>query len=404
MRHSVSILGSTGSVGRQALEVLRDLDLELVALSARQNLDLLYQQCLEFKPRIVHLAEAAKALEFKALLEEGASDASWLREIQLLSGDSNLAELMKPPVTCVLIAISGFAALPALAAAIEEKQRIGLANKEAIVCAGHLFMPEIRRRGIDLIPVDSEHSAIWQCLQSSNKNDLERIYLTASGGPFRNYSQAQLAKVTVAEALAHPRWSMGKKISLDSASMMNKALELIEAQRLFDLALEKIEVLVHPEALIHSMVGFVDGSVLAQAAVPDMRLPIQLAFTWPNRQPGLVRLPDFTSESFSSIHFERVNEDLFPALKLARKAFHLGDLGPTIFNAANEVAAGKFLDEESCFTDIFAAVEAVLAEAESYLSTLHPGDGVEAGIRAIMEADSWARARAVDFFNSIESE
>ncbi len=385
MAKRITILGSTGSIGRQALELLSPLGLEVEGLSCGSQVELLLEQALQYRPRLVHLHSEEAALKFRS---------RWPRKLgacpEILSGEEGLVRLAALPVDTILIAITGFAAVPALASAIAAGQRIGLANKEAIVCAGQIFMPEIFARDITLIPVDSEHSAIWQALKVGPDRAVSRLYLTASGGPFRGWTAKEIESVTPQDALRHPKWQMGPKITIDSASLMNKALELIEAVQLFQVPAETIEVIVHPEALIHSMVGYSDGSIIAQAALPDMRLPIQLALTWPDRVPALTSLPDLTRD-FGSIHFEAVDESVFPALRLAREALKVGDLGPCILNAANEMAVGAFLQGEISFPAIWRTVEGALRAYDELTSGL-----TGSAIRDIMSCDARTRRHVQD--------
>ncbi len=388
----VIVLGSTGSIGTQTLDVCEHLNCDVVGLSCHGQIDLLEEQARRFRPRWLAVADPDKA----AQLEARFKSSSYQPEI--LTGDAGVTELAAKPCDTVIVSILGFAALRPLLAAVEAERRIGLANKEAVVCFGHWLLPRVAELGVELIPVDSEHSAIWQGQRVSPDAHIRKIYLTASGGPFRTYPAKDLADVTPAMALDHPVWAMGAKITIDSATLMNKGLELIEAYRLFGVPADDIDVVVHPEGLIHSMLAYDDGSVMAQLSVPDMRLPIQLALTWPERVPGLLALPDLFSERFCQLTFEKPREDVFPALRLARRALAMGDLGPTAYNAANEVAVAAFLDGRLDFPGISEIVEAVLerlAEPDraDLLSVPQELDFAP-HFRAMMNLDSWSRTTA----------
>lgn len=387
----VIVLGSTGSIGTQTLEVCEHLMLDVVGLSCNGNIDLMEEQARHFRPRWLAVADAAKAAELKARLKDSYQP-------EILVGEEGVIELASRPCDTVIVSILGFAAVRPLIAAVEAKRRIGLANKEAVVCFGHWLLPRVAELGVDLIPVDSEHSAIWQGQRVSPEAHIRKIYLTASGGPFRTKSKDELREVTPADALNHPVWAMGAKITIDSATLMNKGLELIEAYRLFGVRAEDIEVTVHPEGLIHSMLAYDDGSIMAQLSVPDMRLPIQLALTWPQRVSGLLELPDLFSERFQNLTFEKPREDVFPALRFAREALALGDLGPTAYNAANEVAVAAFLDGRLSFLGISEVVGEVIQslalDAYRDLLTVPQELDFAPHFRAMMNLDSWARTTA----------
>lgn len=364
MTTNVALLGSTGSIGTQTLEVLRALPerFRLVAMAGGLQSDLIDNQVAEFQPASVVRGDVATGKR---------PDAEALIEIATL-----------PDVELVVVATSGHDAIEATMAALQAGKVVALANKEAIVCAGELIMP-MCELGRNLRPIDSEHSAIWQSLQSGSPADLRRIILTASGGPFREYTQEQLASVTVEQALRHPNWEMGAKITIDSATLMNKGLELIEAAWLFDTPMDNIEVVVHPESLIHSMVEFEDRSTIAQMSPPDMKLPIQYALTWPEHADSAFTPMDFT-RSFS-MSFEPPREDAFPALRLAREAARKGQTYPTVLSAADEVAVEAFRNRQIGFLDIAEVIESTLAA--------HNGMNVT-GLDVVKEADIWARETA----------
>jgi 1-deoxy-D-xylulose-5-phosphate reductoisomerase len=356
----LAILGSTGSIGRQALEVVREQGpyFQVVALAAARSVEVLAQQAAEFRPAVVCLAGAAPEVEALEALERGP----W----QLLRGEGELATVATlPEADVVLIATSGRVAMPATLAAAAAGKDIALANKESLVIAGELVTEAARRAGARLFPVDSEHSAIWQCLAGEAPAAVRRIILTASGGPFRTWPQEQMRRVDVAQAMAHPTWRMGPKVTIDSATLMNKGLEAIEARWLFQLRLDQIDVVVHPESIIHSLVEFVDGSLKAQLGWPDMKLPIQLALSRGERlpRPEPVRRP-FDLATIGRLHFERPDLDRFPCLRLALEAGAAGGTAPTVLCAADEVAVEHFLRGAIGFMDIphvvGAALEAVV--------------------------------------------
>lgn len=362
----VAVLGSTGSVGRQTLDVIRSLpdNFNVVALAAGRNLGLLRQQIEEFRPDYVY-CEVMEAIGDTTTGYEPIS----MEEIA-----------SHEQIDTIVIATSGKSGLPATLAAAQAGKNIALANKESLVMAGEIITAAARKSGASILPADSEHSAIWQCLQGEG-HSFARIILTASGGPFRNHSPEQLEQVTVAEALEHPSWQMGPKITIDSATLMNKGLEIIEAHWLFDTPFEDIRIIIHPQSIIHSMVEFVDGSVKAQLGYPDMRLPIQYALTYPERlaNPGLPRI-DW--DSITELTFEQPDLDRFPCLKLAAEAGGKGGTYPTVLCAADEVAVDLFLAGTIRFTDIARLVERVLEKHENL---------TRPSIRDIFAADAWAR-------------
>ena len=339
------ILGSTGSIGTQTLEVVSEHsdELEVAALAANSSVDLIEQQIRKYSPRTVCMYDEAAALELKERIADTGVD--------VLSGMDGLIELASQvEADIVVTALVGMIGIRPTIAAIEAGRDIALANKETLVCAGHIIMPLAARQGVNILPVDSEHSAIWQCLMGNNKKRLDRILLTASGGPFRGRTRKELEKVRPADALKHPNWNMGSKVTIDSATLVNKGLEVMEAGWLFGVSTDRIEVIVQPESIVHSMVQFVDGSVIAQMSVPTMKLPIQVALFYPDRRD--LQIPRLDLASLGKITWERPDTDNFPGLKLALEAAEAGGSMPTVFNAANEVLVRAFLQEKIGFTDI----------------------------------------------------
>ncbi len=346
---SISVLGSTGSIGTQTLEIVRaNEDLSVCALAVMSNIKLLELQTREFMPKCVCVYDDEAAKEFKENIKD--------LDVEVLTGMDGLikcATLDKADV--VLTAVVGMIGIRPTIAAIKAGKDIALANKETLVCAGHIIMPLIKEKGVSLLPVDSEHSAIFQSMNGENKSQISRILLTASGGPFRNKKLEELEDVTVKEALAHPNWSMGKKISIDSATMVNKGLEVMEARWLFDVDYDNITVVVHPESIVHSMVEYADGAVIAQLGVPDMKLPIQYALLYPDRRNiDNKRLNLF---EIKNLTFLEPDLDTFKGLELAYKVGKMGGVMPTIYNAANERAVALFLAEKIKFNDIFRIIE-----------------------------------------------
>ena len=352
-RRRLVVLGSTGSIGTNCLDVVDHLGdrLEVLGLSAHSSGDTLLRQAQRYRPRWVVLTDAEAAMQF---------DASQLPSgCRLLHGPDAVAEMVQDAdVDTVVTAIVGAAGLLGTWAALEAGKTVAVANKETLVLAGALVTDLAARRGGRLLPVDSEHSAIFQAMQGNAPDAVERIVLTGSGGPFRGRSRAELVDVTVAEALNHPTWRMGPKITIDSATLMNKALEVIEARWLFGLPPERIEVIVHPESVIHSFVEFVDGSVLAQLSPPDMRLPIQYALTYPERVKGPARRLNW--RELTAWHFERPDHETFPALQLGYEVARRGGTCGAVFNAANEAAVERFLQGDLAFLDISRACRAAL--------------------------------------------
>lgn len=340
----IAILGSTGSIGTQTLEVVRaNGDIGVVALTAGKNVDLLEKQIREFRPKFAAIWKEKDAKELKERLTDIHCEIGFGME-----GLIQAAVIAEADV--VVTAVVGMIGIEPTVAAIEAGKDIALANKETLVCAGHIIMPLAKEKKVQILPVDSEHSAIFQCLQGNENNPIEKILLTASGGPFRDYTKSQLEKVTLQDALHHPNWSMGKKITIDSSTMVNKGLEVIEAKWLFSVEPENIQVVVQPQSIIHSMVQFQDGGVMAQLGTPDMKLPIQYALYYPNRRKLLGERLDFTR--LSEITIARPDMEVFEGLKYAFEACKIGGSMPTVLNAANEYAVAKFLDGKIRYVDI----------------------------------------------------
>lgn len=352
---NISILGSTGSIGTQALEVVDDLkgikDITVKAISGNKNIRLLENQARKYKPDIVAVSDEAAAKELKIKLGDTKS--------KVLSGESGLIEAAsEKSVDMVLSAIVGFAGLVPTIKAIEAKKNIALANKEALVTAGGLFMDKIRENNVRLIPVDSEHSAVFQCLEGNKKRNVKKILLTASGGPFFGMKKESLLNIKKEAALVHPNWSMGAKITIDSATLMNKGLEIIEAKWLFDVDIDDIEVVVHRESIIHSMVEFEDLSIMAQLSLPSMKHPIQFAFTYPDREKSFDK--ELSLTEIGSLTFFKPDRDVFRCLSLAEYAGKAGGTMPAAMNAANEAAVAKFLRDEIGFLEIAEFVEDIM--------------------------------------------
>lgn len=344
----VSILGSTGSIGRQSLDIVDHLGIPVAALTAGSRVEQMAQQCRKYRPKLAVMAtqEAAEALS--ALLQD--------LDIRIAWGEEGLVEAAQiPEADCVITAVVGMVGLKPTLAAIRKGKRIGLANKETLVCAGELVMAEAFKYNAQIIPVDSEHSAIFQCLMGAGeKREVKRIILTCSGGPFYGKSKDALSAVTKADALKHPNWSMGAKITIDCATLMNKGLEVIEAMRLYQLPLEQVDVLIHRQSIVHSMVEFVDGAVMAQLGSPDMRLPIQLAMTYPQRMGTPAEPLDLIS--CGPLTFSQPDMDAFPCLALARACAKAGGTACPVMNGANEEAVALFLKDEIGFYDIYRLV------------------------------------------------
>lgn len=372
---NVAVLGSTGSIGRSAVEVIASSGgkLRAVALVARSNAPLLRHQAERLRPRWAVVVDRAAG--------EQARGLGWPRETELLIGPENLIRVATAAeVTTVLSAVVGRAGLDGTWAAVEAGKTVALANKESLVAAGQLVSRLARQSGAKILPVDSEHSAIFQALQSGRAAEVRRVILTASGGPFRTWSLEELRHVSVAEALAHPTWQMGKKITVDSATLMNKALEIIEARWLFDLRPEQIGVVIHPQSVVHSLVEFIDGSVIAQLGRPDMRLPIQYALSWPNRWEGVAEKLDWTVSM--QLAFEPPDMERFAALRLGLEVARTGGTAGAVLNAANEAAVEAFLRGDLGFHEIVPACQSVL---ESHPYSAAPS------LEELLKLDRWAR-------------
>ena len=352
MTKTITILGSTGSIGRQTLSVADELGLRVAALTAERNVDLMEAQCRQYRPELAVLTDEAAAEELKVRLAD--------MNIRVLAGAEALCEAAAlPEADTVVVAVCGFAALRPTLTAIREKKRIALANKETMVCAGQIMQAAARESGAEIIPVDSEHSAIFQCLMGCrDRAEVKRLILTCSGGPFFGKTRESLACMTKSDALRHPNWKMGAKITVDCATLMNKGLEIIEAMRLYDLPLSKVTAVIHRQSVVHSLVEFVDGAVLAQLGVPDMRIPIGLAMTYPNRTHNPAPALDLLS--CGPLTFDAIDETAFPCFALAQQAAQTGGTACTAMNAANEEAVGLFLQDKIGFYDIADAVEAAL--------------------------------------------
>lgn len=375
MTKYLSILGSTGSIGRQTLDVVRHLPIKVVALTAGNSVERMAEQCLEFRPQLAVMATEEAARELETRLSG--------QNIKVLSGMDGLLEAATlPQADTVVTAVVGMLGLRPTLAALEQGKRIGLANKETMVCAGELVMQTARAHGGEIIPVDSEHSAIFQCLMGCrDRAEVKRLILTCSGGPFFGKTRQELTRVTKADALRHPNWKMGEKITIDCATLMNKGLEVIEAMRLYELPADRVDVVIHRQSIVHSLVEFVDGAVLAQLGVPDMRIPIQLALTYPRRTenpaPGLDLL------TCGNLSFAAPDLDAFPCLQIALNAAGQGGTACTAMNGANEVAVAKFLRDEIGFYDIPRLVKAGM-DAVPFVQN--------PTMEQILEADSLARA------------
>ena len=352
---SLSILGSTGSIGTQTLEVARHLGIRITGLAAGRNIDLLEQQVRFFHPSVVSVERSRDAQRLSERL------ADLYPAVEILHGrEGNSAIATLPNTDMVMAAMVGVSGLLPVLEALTAGKSVGLANKETLVAGGDLVMPLVQAGHGRLYPVDSEHSAIWQCLMGTPPGSLDRIFLTASGGPFRGWSRDRLGSVTVDQALNHPTWRMGGKITIDSATLMNKGLEVIEASHLFGVPVDRVDVVVHPQSIIHSMIRLTDGSVLAQMGFPDMRLPIQLAMTYPERVAGTSRPFDPLARETANLTFERPDTDTFRLLGLAYEAARQGGTMPTVLNAANEIAVARFLSGEIAFLRIAGLVEQVM--------------------------------------------
>ena len=372
----IALLGSTGSIGQNTLEVARHLgeEFQIVALAAKSNIDLLERQAKEFRPKIIGIYDKEPARELKKRLPT----------VEIVAGMEGLEAVASyGEANFVVSAITGTLGLAPTLAAIRAGKDLGLANKEALVSGGALVMSLVREKGINLLPIDSEHSAIFQCLQGEEKGSAGRLILTSSGGPFRTYTSEQLKNVSVEQALAHPTWKMGPKITIDSSTLMNKGLEVIEAHWLFDMPIEKIDVVVHPQSIIHSMVEFIDGSMLAQMSAPSMIVPIQYALTYPGRKRGLPAPFDFNKNGH--LQFFRPDLEKFRCLQLAFHAVKQGGTLPCYMNAANEVLVNRFLEKQIAWHEIASKLEDLMFK--------HPSQSVKT-LETILDVDTKARIEA----------
>ena len=374
MTKTIAILGSTGSIGRQTLDVVRRLPIQVAALTAGTNVSRMAEQVAEFRPRLVSMATEAAARELEALLPDPRPEILW-------GEDGLLAAAAVEEADTVITAVVGMVGLQPTLAALRRGKRIGLANKETLVCAGELVMAAAKAYGAEIIPVDSEHSAIFQCLMGSqSRGEVKRIILTCSGGPFYGKTRSELESVTRDDALRHPNWKMGEKITVDCATLMNKGLEVIEAMRLYELPPERVDVVIHRQSIVHSLVEYVDGAVLAQLGVPDMRIPIQLALTYPQRTenpaPGLDLL------TCPPLTFAAPDAETFPCFAIARAVAKTGGSACAVMNGANEVAVAKFLRREIGFYDISDLVQRALDQVPLI---------ADPTLEDILEADRLAR-------------
>lgn len=380
MTKVISLLGATGSIGRQTLQVARELGLGVAALTANRQVDLLEQQVREFRPELAVLYDCEAARVLRERLRD-------LPEVRVAEGPEGLLEAAQlPQADTVVTAVMGSVGLEPTLAAIAQKKRIALANKETLVCAGELVMAEAARCGAEIVPVDSEHSAIFQSLQGCrDEKEVRRLILTCSGGPFFGRTHEELEQVRPEDALKHPNWSMGAKITIDSATLMNKGLEVIEAMRLYRLPVEQVDVVVHRQSIIHSLVEYRDGAMIAQLGTPDMKLPIRYAFTWPNRAESPDELLDLLR--CGDLTFHAPDLDAFPCLRIARECAKTGGTACAIMNGANEEAVGLFLRREIGFNDIPRLIEDALSRVAVKYGP---------GLADILEADRLARAAVLN--------
>ena len=378
----VSILGSTGSIGRQTLDIIDNLGIPVAALTAGSNAQRMADQCRKYQPKLAVMSTKAAADELKAMISDLSTEVMW-------GEDGLIAAATIPEADCIITAVVGMVGLKPTLAAIRAHKRIGLANKETLVCAGQLVMAEAKKYNAEIIPVDSEHSAIFQCLMGcGDRREVKRILLTCSGGPFYGKSKEELGVVTKADALKHPNWKMGAKITIDCATLMNKGLEVIEAMRLYDLPLEQVDVLIHRQSIVHSMVEFTDGAVMAQLGAPDMRLPIQLAMTYPERSATPVDFLDLTT--CGALTFAHPDMAAFPCLKLARDCAAKGGTACPAMNGANEEAVALFLDDKIGFYDIYDLVSRAVEEVPFI---------ADPTLEEILESDRLAREAVRKFMN-----
>ena len=384
---SMMILGSTGSVGEQALDVAKQTGAKVSAISANRNVKRLEEQAREMNVKACAMADESAANDLKSRL----ADTS----IRVFSGTDGICEMIGETYgvdEIVVNSIIGEAGLRPTLATLQAGKRLALANKESLVCAGEIVMKTAREKGITILPVDSEHSAIFQCLRAGNEKEIKKILLTASGGPFYGYTKEQLSGITVERALAHPTWKMGAKITIDSATLMNKGFEVIEAVHLFGVTPDQIEVLVHRESIMHSAVEYTDGSVIAQMSVPDMRLCVQYALTHPSRTHAVI--PELDLCRIGALTFQKPDPDTFPLLRVAKDAIRVGGAVPAVLNAANEVAVAAFLSRRIGFTEIFEIVE-------NTVTALKHDAREENSLEGIFAFDGIARARAGELIAKI---
>ncbi len=374
----ISILGSTGSIGRQTLDIIDNLQLPVCALTAGSNVERMAQQCRKYRPKLAVMSTKKAAEELEQELSDASIRVEWGEEGLIHAASMEEAD-------CVITAVVGMVGLKPTLAAIRSGKRIGLANKETLVCAGELVMAEAKKYNTEIIPVDSEHSAIFQCLMGmSHKREIKRLILTCSGGPFFGKTREELGIVTKADALRHPNWKMGEKITIDCATLMNKGLEVIEAMRLYDVPLEQVDVVIHRQSIVHSLVEFTDGAVMAQLGSPDMRLPIQLAMTYPERMPCVVEPLDLLS--CGDLSFKAPDMQAFPCLALARACAKEGGTACPVMNGANEEAVAMFLRGEIGFYDIYDLVSRAV-ETVPYIKN--------PSLEEILESDRLARQSVI---------
>ncbi len=377
IKKKVVVLGSTGSVGINTLRVIESLGdrFQVIGLTARKNINLLEKQTRKFHPKIVALADKKSARELRGRF----------KSMMIMSGQEGVIEVARlKEADLVVSAIVGASGLIPTLEAIKARKGIALANKETLVIAGEIIMAEAHKRGVEILPVDSEHSAIFQCLKREEKKKVSHIILTASGGPFLKFSFSRLKSVTPKEALKHPTWEMGKKVTIDSATLMNKGLEVIEAHYLFGIDIDRIAVVIHPQAIVHSLVEFVDGSILAHLGTPDMRLPIQYALTYPERLPTSLKRLDLTK--IKELTFQKPDTKKFPCLKLAYEAARIGGTAPAVLSASNEIAVSLFLKKKIGFMEIPQMIKKVLNKHKPIKSPT---------LNEILKADVWAREEAL---------
>ncbi len=384
----LAILGSTGSIGEQTLDVVASHPdrFEVVSLAAGRRVERLIEQARAFRPRIVSVGDP----ENVDLIRDALATSELAGRVEVVSGEAGLEAVAVEPADLVVAGLVGAIGLQPVLAAIGKGRTLGLANKEVMVMAGALVRREAEARGVEIIPIDSEHSAIFQCLSGSRASEVARLILTCSGGPFRTWSKQDIETASVEDALAHPNWSMGDKISIDSATLMNKGLEVIEARWLFDVEAERIDVVVHPQSIVHSLVEYCDRSVLAQLGLPDMRVPIAVALAHPERVE--LDVPRLDLVELARLDFEAPDRARFPCLDLAYRALSGSEAAPAVLNAANEVAVDAFLARQIAFPEIAALNASVL---ESHLSD-HAGQRVDA-LDAVLAADAWARGAASEW-------